>query len=153
VLIADRSSFRLAKAADCGVDATCNTGEDSLRAASKKLFGNNGFDVAFEAAGSESALDDAVQNIRKGGTIVAVGVFGERPRVDLSILGDRELNLIGSLMYKREDYDQAVQWIASGAVRAEPLITSHFTFERFSDAYRFIDEQADRELRVMIDVG
>lgn len=152
VLISDASRFRLEKAQACGVHATCNVREERLAAATKKLFGDSAFDVAFEAAGSEMALDDAVQNVRKGGKIVAVGVFEQKPRVDISILGDRELSLIGTLMYKQEDYEQAVEWIASGAIQTEPLITKHFSFDRYTEAYRFIEEQADKSLKVMIDV-
>ena len=47
--------------------------------------------MAFEAAGIEASLDDAVQNIQKGGDIVVLDVFRDRPRVDMSVVGDREL--------------------------------------------------------------
>jgi len=153
VLITDLSDFRLKKALACGVDAVCNVGTEKLADVAHRVFGAEGFDVAFEAVGAEAALDDAIQNIRKGGRIVVLGVFGERPRVDMSVAGDRELELIGTLMYKHEDYEQAVKWIASGAVRTGPLITRHFPFDRYADAYRFIEEQGDKSLKVIIDVS
>jgi 2-desacetyl-2-hydroxyethyl bacteriochlorophyllide A dehydrogenase len=152
VLITDLSEFRLEKARACGVPHTCNVGKEKLSDAVRRAFGPKGFDVAFEAVGAETALDDAVQTIRKGGRIVVLGVFGERPRVDMSIVGDRELSLIGTLMYKHEDYEQAVNWIASGEVITDPLITRHFPFEQYAEAYRFIEAQGDRTLKVMIDV-
>lgn len=152
VLISDTSQFRLEKAKACGIDATCNVREEKLDAAARRLLGDSAFDVAFEAAGSEMALDDAVQNVRKGGKIVAVGVFDQKPRVDISILGDRELCLIGTLMYKQQDYEQAVEWIASGAIQTAPLITKHFPFDRYAEAYAFIEQQGDKTLKVMIDV-
>lgn len=153
VLITDLSEFRLEKARQCGIANTCNVGKEKLADAVRRTFGPGGYDVAFEAVGAESALDDAVQTIRKGGRIVVLGVFGEKPRVDMSIVGDRELSLIGTLMYKHEDYEQAVQWIATGAVKTEPLITRHFPFEQYADAYHFIEAQGDKTLKVMIDVG
>ena len=152
VLISDTSQFRLEKAKECGIDATCNVRDEKLNAAVRRVFGDSAFDVAFEAAGSELALDDAIQNVRKGGKIVAVGVFEQRPRVDISVLGDRELSLIGTLMYKQQDYEQAVEWIASGAIRTGPLVTKHFPFDQFAQAYEFIEQQADKTLKVMIDV-
>jgi 2-desacetyl-2-hydroxyethyl bacteriochlorophyllide A dehydrogenase len=153
VLITDFSEFRLQKARECGVDAVCHLSRQKLADAAREAFGAEGFDVAFEAVGAEGALDDAVQNIQKGGDIVVLGVFGERPRVDMSIVGDRELRLIGTLMYKHEDYDQAVRWIASGAVKTEPLVTGHFAFEQYLEAYHFIEKQGDKTLKVMIDVA
>lgn len=93
-----------------------------------------------------------MDTIQKGGTIVVVGIFGEKPRVDMSVVGDQELNLIGILMYKHQDYEKAVELIASGKVITEPLVTRHFPFEQYPDAYAFIDEQGDRSLKVMINL-
>jgi L-iditol 2-dehydrogenase/threonine 3-dehydrogenase len=152
VFITDVNEFRIGLAAACGIDHVCNIREERLEDFANRLFGGGGFDVAFEAAGSEAALDDALRNVRKSGRIVAVGVFEQKPRVDISLLGDRELTLTGTLMYKHADYEQAVKWIAAGDIVTEPLITRHFPIERYAEAYRFIDEQAQQALKVMVDV-
>ena len=93
-----------------------------------------------------------LQNIQKGGDIVVLGVFGDRPRVDMSVVGDRELSLIGTLMYQQNDYEQAVKWIADGSIIIEPLVTRHFPFEKYEDAYRYIEEQGETTLKVVIDL-
>jgi L-iditol 2-dehydrogenase/threonine 3-dehydrogenase len=152
ILITDLSDFRLDKAKQCGIENTSNAGSESLADAAKRVFGDEGFDVAFEAVGVEATMDAAVQNIEKGGTIVVLGVFGDRPRIDMSIVGDREQSIIGTLMYKHEDYEKAVELIASGDVITEPLVTKHYSFEQYMDAYKFIDEQGDKTLKVMIDL-
>lgn len=152
ILIIDVSDFRLDIAGKCGIANTSNASKESLADASKRLFGNEGFDIAFEAAGVEATLDAAIQNIQKGGTIVVVGVFEEKPRVDMSVAGDREQTLIGTLMYKHEDYLKAVELIANGDVITEPLVTKHFPFEKYREAYDFIEAQGDKSLKVMIDM-
>ena len=152
VLITDLSDFRLEIARKCKVDATSNPKSESLAEAAGKAFGDEGFDVAFEAVGNAAALGSAVEAVNKGGDIVVLGVFGENPRVNMSVVGDRELSLIGTLMYKHEDYEQAVELIAEGKVITEPLVTGHFPFEKYKDAYDFIDAQADKSLKVMIDM-
>jgi L-iditol 2-dehydrogenase/threonine 3-dehydrogenase len=153
VFITDVNPFRIGIAAACGIDHVCNIREERLADFANRLFGDGGFDVAFEAAGSEEALDDALRNVRKSGRVVVVGVFEQKPRVDISLLGDRELTLTGTLMYKHADYEQAVKWIANGDIVTEPLITRHFPFERYAEAYYFIEEQAHQTLKVMVDVG
>ena len=152
ILITDLSDFRLDIARKCGIPNTSNASKESLDEASKRVFGDEGFDVAFEAVGVEATMDAAVQNIQKGGTIVVLGVFGEKPRIDMSIVGDREQTIVGTLMYKHEDYVRAVELIASGEVITDPLVTKHFSFEQYEQAYKFIDEQGDRTLKVMIDL-
>jgi 2-desacetyl-2-hydroxyethyl bacteriochlorophyllide A dehydrogenase len=152
VLITDISDFRLSIAEKCGITFTSNAGSEDLASAAKRAFGDEGFDIAFEAVGVEATMDSAVQNIQKGGTIVVLGVFGEKPRIDMSIVGDREQTIVGTLMYKHEDYLKAVEIIASGEVITEPLVTKHFPFEKYADAYRFIDERGSDTLKVMIDL-
>ena len=81
-----------------------------------------------------------------------VGVFAEKPRIDLGFVQDRELNIIGTLMYKYEDYQNAVKLIDSGKVKTEPLYSKHFAFADFSEAYEFIDAQRDKTMKVFIDL-
>ncbi len=152
VLITDVSEFRLKKAQDCGIDFTSNASKEQLHEASKRTFGEDGFSVAFECAGIETTLDQAVQHVNKGGKIVVVAVYGDRPKVDMSIIGDRELSLIGTLMYKHEDYVEAVSLIEAGQIKTAPLFTGHFEFEKYLDAYKYIDSQGDKTLKVIIDL-
>ena len=59
VLITDLSEFRLRKAMECGVEFTCNVAMEKVADASQRAFGADGFDVVFECAGVEIALDQA----------------------------------------------------------------------------------------------
>jgi 2-desacetyl-2-hydroxyethyl bacteriochlorophyllide A dehydrogenase len=152
VLIRDLSDYRLDIARQCGIGDTSNARTESMADAGKRVFGDEGYSVAFEAVGVEATMADTVDTIEKGGTIMVVGVFGEKPRIDMSIVGDRELNLVGTLMYKHEDYEKAVELIASGEVITDPLVTRHFPLEQYEDAYSYIDDQGDKTLKVMIDL-
>ncbi len=152
VLITDISGYRLEIARQVGIDAVSNAKEETLSEASKRVFGDEGFDLAMEAAGSENTMDQAIQAIGKGGTIVVLGVFGGKPGIDMARVGEHELSVIGTMMYRYEDYVQAVEWIASGKIITEPLDSKHFPLEQYMDAYRYIDEQGDRSMKVFIDL-
>jgi len=152
VLITDVSDFRLNIAKKCGISNVSNAANEKLADASKRVFGDKGFDIAFEAVGVEETMGEAIENIQKGGTIVVLGVFGEKPHIDMSTVGDRELRLIGTLMYKHEDYEKAVELITSGKVITKPLVTKHFPFEEYNQAYKFIEQQRDKTLKIMIDL-
>ena len=153
VLITDLSDYRLGVARQCGLEATSNAKEEDLARAAERAFGKVGFDVAFECVGVEPTITAAVANIQKGGTIVIVGVFGDKPRLDLSTVQDRELNLHGTLMYQRHDYQRAVELIASGGIMTEPLVSKHFPIDDYIEAYRFIDKFGDKSMKVVIDVA
>jgi L-iditol 2-dehydrogenase len=153
VLITDLSDYRLEVARKCGLLATSNPKDENLEQAVERAFGKDGFDVAFECVGVESTITAAVANIQKGGTIIIVGVFGDKPRIDLSTVQDRELNLRGTLMYKRADYERAVELIASGGILTEPLVSKHFPFDDYIEAYHFIDQFGDKSMKAVIDVA
>lgn len=154
VLITDLSSHRLEIARQCGLEGTANPREETLAEAARRVFGpSSGFDVAFECVGVEATITAAIESINKGGTIIVVGVFGEKPRLDLGLVQDRELNIHGTLMYQKQDYLRAVELIASGDVQTEPLMSEHFSMEEFLEAYRFIDRQGDKTMKVFIDVN
>jgi L-iditol 2-dehydrogenase len=153
VLITDLSEYRLGIARQCGLAATFNARDEKLAQAAERVFGPEGFSVAFECVGVEPTVTEAIATLQKGGTLVVVGVFGEKPRVDLGLVQDRELNLHGTLMYQRPDYQRAVELIASGGVVTEPLMSKHFSLDQYSEAYHFIDTQGDRSLKVFIDVA
>jgi L-iditol 2-dehydrogenase len=153
VLITDISDYRLKIAQECGLDNVSNANHETLQEASRRIFGDKGFDIALECVGVEATMTAVVEGIAKGGTIIVVGVFGEKPRIDMGLVQDRELNLRGTLMYQRSDYVRAVQLIEDGSVITEPLMSKHFSFEEYLDAYRFIDQQRDMSMKVFIDIS
>lgn len=152
VLITDISDYRLGIAKQVGIDAVCNVKNKSLADAVVEEFGPDGFEVGVEVAGVEASLSSLVSGIGKGGTVLIVGVYGELPKVDMSVVCEHELTMKGSMMYRHEDWDQAVEWIASGDVKTEPLDSKHFTFEQYLSAYQFIEDEGDKVMKVMIDM-
>lgn len=153
ILITDLSDHRLDIARRCGLPNTSNPSREDLQTASRRVFGAQGFDLAFECVGVEATLTAATESLAKGGTLVVVGVFGDKPRMDLGLVQDRELRIVGTLMYQRPDYEQAVSWVASGDIITEPLMSEHFPMDRYLDAYRYIDEKRDQTMKVFIDVA
>jgi L-iditol 2-dehydrogenase/threonine 3-dehydrogenase len=152
ILITDVSDFRLDVVRQVGLVETCNVKKESLEEAAARVFGKEGYDVAVEVSGVEASLASLVAGIGKGGTLLIVGVYGDKPRVDMSVVCEHELNVKGSMMYRHEDWEQAVKWIASGDVVTEPLVSKHFPFEQFAEAYAFIEEEGERSMKVMIDM-
>jgi L-iditol 2-dehydrogenase/threonine 3-dehydrogenase len=152
VLITDISNFRLEKAQECGIENTLNVLETSFEEGIKSCFGDEGFQVGLEAAGVQSSLDALIANVEKGGDVVILGVYANNPTVNMYYVGEHELNLFGSMMYRHEDYEEAVKMIASGKIITEPLVTKHFPFEEYLQAYQYIEEQKDKTMKVIIDL-
>lgn len=152
VVITDVSDLRLAKARECGIEYTVNVAKQNLGDALNEIFGDEGFSVGFEVAGVEVSVRSLMELIEKGGDVIIVGVHAKDPAISMFYLGEHELNLIGSMMYRHEDYLKAVEEIEAGRIVLQPLISNRFPFEQFDDAYKFIDANRETCMKVMIDL-
>jgi len=152
VLITDISNYRLNIARKCNIDAVLNVNETPFEEGILDYFREEGFQIAFEAAGVQASLDGLLQGVDKGGEVVILGVYSRNPVVNMYYLGEHELNVYGSMMYRHEDYESAVKMISSGRIITMPLITRSFPFEEFHIAYEFISRQGDEFMKVMIDM-
>jgi len=150
VLISDLSDFRLDLARQCGLDFVVNSHKEDLTETIQTHLGPDKADLIFECVGAEATTEQAIRNARKGSSIVIVGVFGRKPNIDLMLVQNRELKLIGSQMYWRHDYEQAIQLIAENKLHLNELVTNHFNFGDYPAAYQYLDQNQDRAMKVMI---
>ena len=81
VLATDISDGRLKLARELGADVTINTKEQDYAKALVETFGPDKADVIYECAGSDITMEQAIQNARKGSTIILVAVFGKMANV------------------------------------------------------------------------
>ena len=152
VLITDVSDLRLDIARQCGIADTVNVTKTPLKEAVKEVFGDEGFQVGFEVAGVESSIRSLMECIEKGSTIVIVAVFAKDPALSMFYLGEHELNIVGTMMYRHEDYLATVEAVADGTINLEPLISNRFSFEEYDQAYKFIDENRMTCMKVIVDL-
>ena len=151
-LVTDISDTRLELAKSLGADFAVNTLKKNFGEAMLEAFGPDKADVIYECAGSDITMEQAIQNARKGSMIVLVAVFGKRASVDLAKLNDSELDLNTSMMYRHEDYVDAIRFVKEGRIRLKPLQSAHFAFQDYAKAYDYIDANRETTMKVLIDV-
>ena len=152
VFATDISDSRLELAKSLGADYAVNTMKEDYAEALLAAYGPDKADVIYECAGSDITMDQAIQNARKGSVIILVAVFGKKASVDLAKLNDSELDLNTSMMYRHEDYVDAIRLVKEGKVSLEPLQSAKFAFEDYQKAYEYIDNNRETTMKVLIDI-
>ena len=151
VMITDLLQNRLDLALELGADEAVNPRTTDLATTLEEAFGPQRADAIIECVGVASTIRDALRLARKGTRIVLAGVFEQEVLVNLGLVQDRELELVGTLMYANDDFPTALELIQSGCVQAEPLITHRFPLAQAAEAFATADSRRDA-LKVLIEV-
>ena len=152
VMITDISEPRLELARTCGVDFTVNTGKRDFGEAMVECFGPDKADVIYDCAGNDITMGQAIKYARKGSKIILVAVYAGMATVDLAVLNDHELDLDTTMMYRHEDYVEAIKLVNEGKIQLKPLMTKHFAFRDYLAAYQYIDANRELTMKVLVDV-
>jgi L-iditol 2-dehydrogenase len=150
VMITDISDYKLDKATECGIDFSVNPQKQDLAQAILRDLSPSRADLILECVGVQDTITQAIDNARKGTSIVVVGVFGKKPEVNLGLVQDRELCLVGTLMYQKCDYERAIELVAGGQLCLDEMITHHFPFNEYLSAYETIERAMGNIMKVMV---
>ncbi|HEX3788367.1 MAG TPA: alcohol dehydrogenase catalytic domain-containing protein [Pseudonocardiaceae bacterium] len=92
-------------------------------------------DFVFDCVSTASTMAQAVDSVDKGGTVMVVGVPEGPVSVRLDLIQDRELTVVGNLMYTDEDFREALSMLSTGVVAVDELVTGSFSLERADQAF------------------
>ena len=152
VLATDVSDYRLELARKCGADVVVNTKSAGFGKAMVDAFGPDKADIIYDCAGNDITMDQAIQNARKGSVIILVAVYAGLAHCDLAKLNDSELDLNTTMMYRHEDYVDAIRLVGEGKIQLKPLMSKHFAFQDYLAAYEYIDNNRETTMKVIVDV-
>ncbi|NHN58760.1 MULTISPECIES: NAD(P)-dependent alcohol dehydrogenase [Halorussus] len=135
VVVADVVDAKLRRASERGADAVVDSGERDLAAAVAAETDGEGVDVVVEASGAESAIAGSLDAVRRGGTVVFVGL-ASASEIPLDVVGivDSELDVRGSFRY-RNTYPAAVGLIADGAVDVAGIVDFEMDLDEVEAAF------------------
>lgn len=152
VMITDIGDYRLELAKQCGADFVVNTAKRDFGEAMLECFGPDKADVIYDCAGNDITMGQAIKYARKGSQIILVAVYAGMANVDLAVLNDHELDLNTSMMYRHEDFVDAIRYVNEKKIQLKPLMSKHFAFDDYLAAYQYIDNNRETTMKVIIDI-
>jgi L-iditol 2-dehydrogenase len=122
VYVLDIDDGRLKLAHELGATAVINGKTTDAGAQLSQLTAGRGVDVALEAVGSTPSIKTAVENVRKGGTVVLIGNIAPTAEIPLQVVVSRQLRLQGSAASAGE-YPRCIEMLSRGEIDLKPLIS------------------------------
>lgn len=149
VVVSEISPFRLGFAKSLGLEALSPIDCD-LAAWAKEQSGGSGADIVFEVSGAKPAAASMTQLLAIRGRIVVVAIYPQPVEINLFDFFWKELSMSGARVYEPEDYEKAIELIASGEIPFEKLISQVEPLEQLPEVFKQLDNNPEA-MKVLID--
>ncbi|MDB6134525.1 MAG: Alcohol dehydrogenase zinc-binding domain protein [Verrucomicrobiales bacterium] len=149
VYATDLSEARLDLARDLGADEVFPAKVGGLKEAMLERTDGQGVDIAMEVVGISPTLTAAIECVRKGGNVGLVGNLAQKTDFPLQLVVTRELSIFGCCASAGE-YSRALEEIASGRIRVEPLTSAIRPLEEGADWFQRLYEAKENLIKVIL---
>jgi len=149
VYISEINPFRIRMAEQLGF-RTINPNEER---AAERIYadtGGGGADAAFEATGTAAGLADCIAACGPKGTVVIAGLPKRKPEVDVYEIVAKELNVVGSRVYRSEDFKEALKLIQDGQFHPGIFISRVVSLEEAVEQGFKSIERGDPVMKILI---
>lgn len=150
VYVSDKIDERLEIAGQNGAALTANADkEDVVTKFTEKV--PELLDVVFECCGKQEAIDQAVELLKPGGKLMIIGI-PEFERWSFPVDTSRRKELcIQNVRRQNEAVQPALDMMASGKVKVDPMVTHRFDFKDTREAFDLVAGYTDGVMKAMID--
>ena len=138
----DHHDERLALSQRFGATLTVNPRSADAAAALAEWTGGKGVDCVLEATGRESGIALALRIVRREGTVVAYGVFGQPVPVDLDRIMGAEITVVGSCA-SVGCWPRAIELLASGAADLRSIISRVMPLRSLPEAFALLEQHRE----------
>jgi L-iditol 2-dehydrogenase len=150
IIATDRFAHRVDAAKRFGADEAFLVDEDSRLGEIQAATNRRGVDVAFEAAGTQDAVDTAFAAVSTGGKVILAGIPDD-DRTSFSASTARRKGLTIKLVRRmKHTYPRAIELVAKGLVDVRSVVTHRFALHQAVEAFRVAERREG--LKVIIEV-
>lgn len=152
VVASDPIESRRDIARKLGADVVIDPSKESVEERVQAEIGGIGLDGAFDVAGLELTLNQALSITKNGGEIVITALFGKNPEFPVRLLQRSEKTLLGTQMYVKQDYETAIQLMQEKKIKIDDMITHRFDLDQISDAFQLAASRSPHVGKIVVDI-
>jgi L-iditol 2-dehydrogenase len=111
-----------------------------------------GVDFVFECAGQQETLDQAIELLKPGGTVLMIGI-PEVDRLSFSIHTlRRQETRLQSVRRQNQCMAAAIELVSNGVINLDQLVTHHFSFAETKQAFDLVADYRDGVVKAVVHV-
>ncbi|MDA1278770.1 MAG: alcohol dehydrogenase catalytic domain-containing protein [Chloroflexi bacterium] len=155
VIAIDVREQSLDLALQLGADEVLNSLDEQAAATKlRELTDGIGPDIVVESAGARETPRMAIEWVRRGGTVLLIGIYSAKPEIDFNSVVGPEVTVLGSVATSPGDMEATVRLMAQGKINVKPLISKVVPLSRaIEDGFnRMLDPNKD-VFRIVIQPG
>ncbi len=150
IYVTDKIEGRLEKARSLGANYAGNPDEEDIVAKVSELEPNM-LDVVFECCGKQEALDNAIDLLKPGGTLMMIGI----PEFDhwsfSADKGRRKEITYTNIRRQNHALEPTLEMMKNKVIDARQMVTHRFHFNQTKEAFDLVDQYADGVMKAMIE--
>ena len=150
IVVVDLYEKRLNMAKEMGATEVINAQKENVAERVEELFDGKGVYFVFEKAGAIAKIQQTPYYVKKGGTIVLVGMAAESmANYNFSQAMVKEITIKTVFRY-RNLYPTAIAAISSGSIDVKKIVTNRFTFDESDLAFSTVVHDAQNVIKAVI---
>jgi L-iditol 2-dehydrogenase len=152
VILTGTRDERLAVGARLGADHVINVRKEHLATRMRELTGGKGADSVLECAGGPTSMQEALENVKRGGRIGVVAWYTGPVTMDMNLAVRSNVRIYAARGEGGMNSGRSLALMSQGKIIADPIITHHFKLDEVHDAFRTYMERIGNALKVVIHV-
>jgi L-iditol 2-dehydrogenase len=152
VILTGTRDERLAVGTKLGADHVVNVKRENLAARIKELTSGKGADAVLECAGGPTSMQEALENVKRGGRIGVVAWYTGPVTMDMNLAVRSNVRIYAARGEGGMNSGRSLALMSQGKIVAGPIITHHFALDQVHDAFHTYVERVGNALKVVMHV-
>src|SRR6266581_4886129 len=153
VILSGTRDERLEIGRKLGADHIINVRRENLAAKVSEYTSGKGADAILECAGGPSSMQDALENVKRGGRIGVVAWYAGPVEMDMNLAVRSNVRIYAARGEGGMNCGRSLALMSAGKLVADPIISHHFELDQIHDAFDTYVNRVGNALKVAIHVG
>ncbi|MFX1407579.1 MAG: zinc-binding dehydrogenase [Promethearchaeota archaeon] len=111
-----------------------------------------GVDYVFECSGVPLLVNAAIDVVRKGGTVVQVGIWDRAVEINLLKYVMNQIRIQGAWSYTKKDFEYAVELVAKDLIDPEPIVTKIIPLDDIvEEGFECAMDPETKEIKILVE--